>query len=103
MRILLDECLPRTLAPLFGEHECGWAGTKNGALLALAAEEFDLFVTVDHGLRFQQNLDDSGLAVAILVAPSNRVERLAPLVPIVLSAIESMAPGDVRVFELRED
>lgn len=62
MRVLLDECLPRQLKWQLPGHdvatvpERGWAGTKNGELLRLAAAEFDVFVTVDQNLRFQRNL-----------------------------------------------
>ncbi len=63
MKILLDECLPRKLKSYFHEHEVvtvperGWAGTKNGTLLKLAGPEFDVFVTLDKGLPYQQNLN----------------------------------------------
>jgi len=62
MRILLDECVLWPMRRLLTGHECtsvqkrGWTGTKNGALLALAASEFDLFITSDQNMRYQQNL-----------------------------------------------
>jgi len=78
VRILLDEQLPRQLAPYFVGHdvrttqEQGWAGLKNGALLRQAlAAGFEVFVTGDKNLEFQQNLKVSGLFVVVLVAPSN--------------------------------
>ena len=64
MRLLLDECVPRRLGRHLAPHEfqtvqqAGWGGLKNGALLARAAESFDVFVTVDQGIRYQQNLGD---------------------------------------------
>jgi len=62
VRILLDECVPWPMRQLLSGHECinvqkqGWKGTKNGALLALAAKEFDLVITSDQNIRYQQNL-----------------------------------------------
>ena len=62
MKLLIDECLPRTLKRLLGDHECrtvqemGWSGKKNGELLSLAELEFDVLVTVDQGMEYEQNL-----------------------------------------------
>jgi hypothetical protein len=70
MRILLDEDLPRSLGKLLTGHEpetvprCGWSGVKNGKLLALAATRFDVFLTMDQNIEFQQNL--ATLPIAIL-------------------------------------
>ena len=102
MRILLDEQLPRQLAPYFVGHdvrttqEQGWAGLKNGALLKQAlAAGFEVFVTGDKNLEFQQNLKVSGLFVVVLVAPSNTLEDLLPRVPAALESIQCGKPGDV--------
>jgi hypothetical protein len=89
MRILLDESMPRKLRNDFGvEHEVwtvrdkGWLGTKNGALLKLMIEAgFDLFVTVDRNLQYQQNLERLPLTIFVLVAQDNRRETLKALVP----------------------
>ncbi len=79
MRVLLDEQLPRQLAPeLIGHHvstvqQQGWAGLKNGELLRRAGEKaFEVFVTADQNLEFQQNLSRSGVGVIVLVAPFQR-------------------------------
>jgi hypothetical protein len=106
MRVLLDECLPRRLARDLVGHdtatvpEMGWAGTKNGELLRLAASRFDAFVTIDQGIVFQQNLTsvlgDGQLGVVVLSAQSNRVEALRPLVPALLEALRHLRPGEVR-------
>jgi hypothetical protein len=72
MRLLLDESVPKRLRRSLADHsvrtvvEAGWSGVKNGKLLALAAAEFDAFITVDKNLPFQQNL----------AAPTDRVSRL---------------------------
>jgi PIN like domain len=102
MRILLDECVPRPLRREFIGHtvvtirDMGWAGKKNGELLALmAGEGFEILLTVDQNLQYEQNLVASGVAVVVLVAPSNRLGILVPLIPSTLIALESIQPGDV--------
>jgi hypothetical protein len=75
----------------------GWAGLGNGELLRRAAEDgFDVFVTADQNLQFQQNLAHSLLRVVVVVAPSNTAEDLVPLMPLIRQAIPSMQPGEVR-------
>ena len=102
MRILLDECLPRRLKQGFGsEHEVttvperGWAGKQNGELLTLATREFEVFITVDTGVEFQQNLRSSSLTVVLLRAPSNRLDAFLPLMPTVLQELAGAAPGRI--------
>ena len=73
----------------------GWAGKKNGDLLALmAGKGFEVLITVDQSLRHQQNLAAAGVAVVILVAPTNRLADLIPLVPSVEVALTGIRPGD---------
>ena len=102
MRILLDEDLPRRLGPLLTGHETstvqrsGWSGIKNGRLLALAAANFDVFLTMDGGLEFQQNLKTLPVAVLIMEALSNRIEHLEPLVPEVLKELSHILPRTLR-------
>ena len=99
MRLLLDECVDRRLARDLPGHEVktvpqmGWAGTKNGALLALAETEFDVFITVDRNLSFQQNLPGHDIAVLILHAPSNRLADLRLLAPKILSVLPALSKG----------
>ena len=75
MRILLDECVPWPMRHLLSGHNCtnvqkrGWKGTKNGILLTLAASEFDLFITSDQNIRYQQNV--TGSTIAVLELSSN--------------------------------
>jgi predicted nuclease of predicted toxin-antitoxin system len=98
VRILLDESLPRPLARLLPEHDVrtvaamGWAGKRNSELLRLAATAFDAVLTADQNLEHQQNLDALPIAVVILVAPTNRIESLRPLIPDLLRTLESLAP-----------
>jgi hypothetical protein len=68
-------------------------GIKNGALLTLASDNFDVFVTVDRNLSFQQNLDVFSIAVVVLQAKTNRLSDLRALVPNLLAAIETALPG----------
>ncbi len=79
MKVLLDECLDRRLAKdLIGFEvktvpQMGWAGVKNGSLMILAEAEFDVFITVDRNLSFQQNLPKFDVAVLVIYAKSNRL------------------------------
>ena len=100
MKVLLDECIDRRFVSFITGHEVktvpqmGWAAIENGKLLALAAKEFDVFVTVDRNLTFQQNLPDFAIAVAVLRAPTNRLEDLRPLVPKLLEALPGAKRGE---------
>jgi hypothetical protein len=71
----------------------GWTTIKNGELLALAAKEFDIFVTVDRNLSFQQNLHAFEIAVIVLCAKSNRLAELRSLVPELLASILTAKSG----------
>lgn len=71
----------------------GWAGKRNGELLTLAAANFDVFVTVDRNLPMQHNLSQHDLSLIILVAPSNRLADLQPLVPQLLAKLNVLTPG----------
>ena len=102
MKILLDECLPRKLKYAFLDHDCqtvpeaGLAGKKNGLLLSLAEDAaFDLFLTMDKGLQYQQNLAGRRIAVLIVRARSNRLVDLLPHLGASRSIISSIQPGDV--------
>ncbi len=98
MRILLDESLPRPLAQLLQEHEVrtvaamGWTGIRNSELLQLAAGKFDALLTADQNLEHQQNLSALPIAVVILVAPTNRIQSLRPLIPVLLQTLQTLAP-----------
>jgi predicted nuclease of predicted toxin-antitoxin system len=103
MKILLDECIDRKLAREFPDYEVktvpqmGWAGIKNGQLLALAEAEFDIFITVDRNLSFQQNLPQFDIAVIVLQAQSNRLADLQPLAPEVLAVLTTVVKGQATV------
>lgn len=74
----------------------GWSGVKNGQLLALAAAKFDVFLTMDGGLEFQQNLATLPIAVLIVEAASNRMEHLEPVVPSILKELNHLHPKSLR-------
>lgn len=102
MRILLDECVPRPLKRELADYEIrtvvemGWSGKKNGELLRLMNQEsFTVLLTTDQNLRYQQNLEQAGVAVIVLVARSNRLPDLVPLIPDVRSVLSTVAPGEV--------
>ena len=102
MRILLDEDLPRRLGRLLTGHEpetvprSGWSGVKNGKLLALAASRFDVFLTMDQNIEFQQNLATLPFAILIVEAQSNRMEHLEPRVPEILRELNHIPPKSLR-------
>ena len=70
----------------------GWTGTENGELLRLAADSFDAFLTADQNLEHQQDPETLPIAVVVLVAPTNRIESLQPLIPVLLRALETLVP-----------
>ena len=104
-RVLLDECLPRKLKREFANcavstvPEMGWAGKKNGELMNVAQGHFDVFVTADQNLQYQQNLAYADVGVIVLVAVNNRIESLAPLMSQVNEALKSIAAGQVIEIE----
>ena len=103
MRVLLDECVDRRLARELRPHEVrtvpqmGWAGIRNGALLTEAAPEFDVFITVNRNLAFQQSLARFDLAVIVLAGPSTRLADLRTLVPTLLPLLHHAPRGTATV------
>lgn len=101
MRLLLDECMPHRLKREFVGHdvktvrEAGFAGLKNGALLRAADASFDVLITVDRNIPYQQNLGGLNIAIMILITKSNRYDDLKPRVPQALHALTSLLPGSV--------
>ena len=102
MRTLLDESLPRDLIALLPGHAvatvrtAGWSGVKNGRLLALAATRFDVFVTADRNLEFQQNLAALPIAVVVLAARRTPMAAIEPLVPALLAHLNHLVPRTLR-------
>ncbi len=104
MKILLDECVDRRFARDLVGHEVvtvqrrGWAGIKNGDLLALAEKEFDAFITVDRKLATQQDLTKFKMAVLLLRARTNRLENIRPLAAELLEKLPRAAGGELTII-----
>ena len=103
MRLLLDECLPRRTKFLFAEsgHECetvrdaGFSGKENGELIALAEKQFNVLITIDKNIRYQQNIAGRNIAILIIRAASNDLDDIRPHVPQALAALRSIRPGQI--------
>lgn len=101
LRVLLDEYLPKKLkrefdgCVVFTVTEMGWAGTKNGALMKVASGQYDVFITTDQNLQYQQNLTYADIGVIVLVAINNRIDVLQTLMPEVNKALTLITAGQV--------
>ena len=102
MKLLLDENLPHRLRPLLVGHDVftvaymKWTGIENGALLALAAADyFDALITKDNGMPYEQNFASLPCSIVVLEAPSNALEDIKPLIPLLLDRLQSLAPRSV--------
>lgn len=110
MKLLLDEQIPRNLAKQFPEvwevksvQEMGWAGTLNGALLAIAAENgFQAMLTADKNLQYQQNPQTLPFPIVVLAAASTRIDDLSPLVPFAIELLESQPAREVHRVEISQ-
>jgi predicted nuclease of predicted toxin-antitoxin system len=106
MKILIDECLPDELKNSVAAmgHECetvrraGYGSKKNGELLMLAEGRWDVLLTSDRNIKYQQNMTGRSVSILILRAKSNRVKDLLPLMPACAEALISIQPG--RVLEV---
>lgn len=104
MKILLDECVDQRLRQELPGHEIatvqelGWAGKKNGELLRFAQETFQVFITVDRNLHFQQNLSKFRMAILILTAKTNEVADLRPLAPAILDRLGRIEESEVWII-----
>jgi hypothetical protein len=101
MRVLLDECVTRYLKRDFVGHEvltveeAGFKGLKNGRLLEAASGQYDVLVTVDQNLHYQQNLTTFSIAVIVLKAKRSTYPMLKPLMPQVLETLEKIKPSEI--------
>ena len=104
MNILLDECVPWPMHKLLTSHICttaqrrGRGGVKNGDLLCLAESEFDLFITSDQGIRYQQNLTDR--RIAIIELSTNKLHRLEAAAELLRSTVNAIQPFEFRRLEI---
>ena len=101
MKLLLDECVTRFVKRDLSDHEvhtvdeAGFKGLENGDLLRAASGTYDVLITVDQKLPYQQNVADLQIAILVLAAKRNSYARLKPLLPQALKALETIKPGDV--------
>jgi predicted nuclease of predicted toxin-antitoxin system len=104
MKILLDECVPWPMHRLLTHHSCtnvqaqGWGGIKNGELLQLAETEFDLFLTSDQNIRYQQNL--AGRSIAVLELSTNDIERIQAAASLIQAAVEEIEPMEFKQLKI---
>lgn len=95
MKVILDECLPKRLGKHIPGHDvttvpnAGFAGLSNGDLLRAITAKFDVFVTIDGNLEYQQTLQDYSILIIVLKARSNRLDDLLPLAPKIASSLDS--------------
>lgn len=98
MKIIIDECVPHIVKKRLPQREIktvqemGWAGVKNGELLKLVEEEFEIFITSDKNLRYQQNLEER--KIGILLLPSNQIPIIKNLLPQIDEALENIQLKD---------
>ena len=101
MNLLLDECLPRKLKFLFPGHQCttvreaGFGSKENGELLALAEGSYDVLITIDKNIRYQQHMTGRRIAIMIIRAYSNDISDIEPRIPEALIALQSIQPGQM--------
>ncbi len=101
MHVLIDECLPKKLKrelsghTVFTVQEKGWSGLENGDLLRVAENEFDVWVTADKNVEYQQNLDRFDIAVVVLVTPRSRLDMLLPLMPQLRETLQVIRPHQI--------
>lgn len=104
MKVLLDECVTRYLKRDFAGHEvltideAGFKGFKNGRLLQAASGQYDVLVTVDQNLQYQQNLNTFALAIVVLKAKRSTYPMLKLLMPQVLEVLEKIKPGEMLII-----
>src|SRR5438874_6725647 len=102
MKLLIDECIDERFRNYFPTHEChtvrfaGFAGVKNGELLSGAeSRRYEVLLTVDQGLGFQQNLPHRKIAVIILRTGSTRLKELVLHVPACLACLSFIKSGEI--------
>jgi predicted nuclease of predicted toxin-antitoxin system len=103
MNVLIDECAPKALKNFLAKHghtcltvqEAGWSGKQNGNLLSVAESRFEVLVTIDTNLRYQQNLAGRNISILIIHSSSNRLEHLLPYFQDCLLALDKIKAGEI--------
>ena len=105
LRIIFDECIPKRLSLDFKKFQvvtvpkAGFSGYKNGKLLRAIEKKYDVFVTVDSNIEYQQNLSGYKIAILILSAKSNSYEDLKLLVPKIIKQLKKITPGNIYIIK----
>ena len=105
MRVLFDENVPRKLkwrieAEVVTFPEMGWGGVKNGKLLQLAQAEFDVLLTLDKGIRHQQNLSGLEISLILVSSVSSDIDDLLPLVPSINRVLKDIQVGQIILVDV---
>jgi predicted nuclease of predicted toxin-antitoxin system len=104
MKVLLDECVPWPMHRILVGYDCtstqwrGWGGIKNGELIQLAENEFDIFVTSDQNLRYQQNLNNRRMAIVEL--STNDLRQIIAASEMIMDALGTVSIGEYRKLEI---
>jgi len=105
MKVLLDECAPWPMHKILIGHQCttaqkcGWKTVKNGELLRLAEQDqFDLFLTTDQGIQYEQNL--TARTIRILTLSTNNLNRILAAAAVIQEAISKIQPGEFRRLDI---
>ena len=101
MKVLFDKGVPVRLRRTLGElaittvQELGWDELANGELLTMAQDEYDVLISTDSNIKYQQNLPDYNIALIVLRAFNTKLDSYLPLVPEIKIALQAISPGDV--------
>jgi hypothetical protein len=104
MKILLDECVPWPMHRILIGHTCstaqreGWGGIANGQLLQRAEGQFDLFITADQNMQYQQNLQ--GRLIAVVLLSTNKLRRILAASALIHSTVVAIRPAEFRVLNI---
>ncbi len=104
MKILFDHCMPSTVRRLLVSHhvrtthQMGWDKLRNGILLdAAQADGFEVLLTVDRNIPYQQNMSGRTISVVVMAVPNNKPATVAALIPDFLALLPTIQPGQVHL------
>lgn len=107
MKILLDECVTKKVKPLLPDFEVktvaemGFSGLKNGKLLTATQEAgFDLLITIDKNMDFQQNISKFKLTIVVFGVKNSNIKYIQPLIPIFIQSVKTFQKG--RTYNIAE-
>jgi len=108
MRILIDECVDPRVKRLFADevktvHEMGWDNLKDGPLLRLAQDRFDVFLTLDRNLEYQQNFRKFSLGFVVVQVPKNQISFFEQIRAELRTAVSAVSPGEVAHIAVKSE